>query len=88
MAISPAGAHPSSSSHFAERQWQLAALVALFVVGLIVAGIAVRLDDGSSSSVQRSGLTPAPRSQSVLPADSLAGTDLGGTIHRRSGNQP
>jgi hypothetical protein len=59
----------------------------LFVVALIVVGLAVRLDDDSASAVRRSGLTTTPTS-SPLPVESLVGSDLGGTIHRRSGNQP
>jgi hypothetical protein len=77
MSISPASTHPSPSGHFADRRWQFAALVALFVVALIVVGIAVRLDDDSTSPVQRS---TTPVSQSTVPVESLAGSDLGGSM--------
>jgi hypothetical protein len=85
MSISPASTHPSSPSHFSDWHWQLGALVAFFVVALIVAGIAVRLDDESSSPIQR---TTTQVSQSTAPVDSLAGSDLGGSIRHRTGNQP
>ena len=85
MSISPTSTHPSSPGRFADRHWQLAALAALFLVALIVAGIAVRLDDDSITPVQR---ITTPRSQSTVPAESLAGSDLGGLIHHRGGNQP
>jgi hypothetical protein len=86
MSVAPAEIHPSpSSGQITERHWRLAAVVALFVLALIVVGLAVRLGDDSSARIN--GVT-TPRSQIISSVDGLSGSDLGGAIRQRSGNQP
>jgi hypothetical protein len=86
MSVAPADIHPSPpSGQITERHWQLAAVVALFVLALIVVGLAVRLDDDSSAP--SNGVTTA-RSQIISSVDGLSGSDLGGAVQHRSGNQP
>ena len=86
MSVAPADIHPSpTSGQITERHWRLAAIVALCVLALIVVGLAVRLGDDSSA---RSNGVTTPRSQTISSVDGLSGSDLGGSIHRRSGNQP
>ena len=85
MSVAPAGVQPSSSMQVAGPHWGLGAVVALLVaITLIVVGLAIRLDDGSS----RSDVTTTPTSQVNSPSAGLSGSDLGGSIHRRGGNQP
>ena len=86
MSVAPADLHPSPpSGQITERHWRLAAVVALFVLALVVVSLAVRLGDDSSA---RSNGVTTPRSQTISSVDGLSGSDLGGAIHRRSGNQP
>jgi hypothetical protein len=59
----------------------------LFVfLALIVVGLAVWLDD--EPTVRNSGVTATPTSVVISSSEGLRGSDLGGAIHRRSGNQP
>jgi hypothetical protein len=86
MSVAPADIRPSpSSGQITERHWRLAAVVALFVLALMVVGLAVQLGDDSSS---RSNGVTTPRSQTISSVDGLSGSNLGGAIRHRSGNQP
>jgi hypothetical protein len=86
MSVAPADIHPSPpSGQISERHWRLAAVVAFFVLALIVVGLAARLGDDSSNGSK--GVTTV-RSQTVSSVDGLSGSDLGGAIRHRSGNQP
>ena len=86
MSIAPADIHQSPpSGQITEHHWRLAAIVASFVLVLMVVALAFRLGDDSSP---RSNGVTTPRSQTVSSLDGLSGSDLGGAYHRRSGNQP
>lgn len=86
MTVAPADIHPSPpSGQITEHHWRLAAIVALCVLVLIVAGLVVRLGDDSPA---HTNAVTTPRSQTISSVDSLSGSDLGGAIHRRGGNQP
>jgi hypothetical protein len=86
MSIAPANLHPSPpSGQITERHWRLAAVVALFVLAVIVVGLAVRLGDDSSNRIN--GVT-TPRSRTVSSVDGLSGSDLGGALRHRTGNLP
>ena len=65
--------------------WMTATLMVLLaaVVFVLVYLVADRLDDRSSG-----GGTTTARTSLPGPAVALAGSDLGGAIHHRGGNQP
>lgn len=87
MSVAPAGFHPSPPlGQITERHWRLGALVAFVVLLLVVVGLAVGLNDGST--VRNSGVTTTPTSLVISSSEGLLGTDLGGAYHRRGGNQP
>jgi len=89
MSYSSAGVQsqaPPTQTPPTQVSWTIATLMVLLalVVSALVYLVAQQLDDRSSS-----GATTTARTSTVPgPVASLAGTDLGGSIHRRSGNQP
>ena len=88
MSHSPAGVRsslgPSSSAmRVTDQRWLVAAAVVLLAVALAVLGLATRLDDGPA--VRRSAVTTA---RTLGPIVALSGSDAGGAIHHRSGDQP
>ena len=89
MTYSSAGVQtqaPPTQTPPTQVNWTTATLVVLLVAVLSVLSYLVvqRLDDRSPG-----GSTTTARTSSVPgPAVSLAGSDLGGSIQHRSGNQP
>jgi hypothetical protein len=67
--------------------WHLGigAVVAVFLLVAMLVGVLLLLADGSPVRSNRATATPSAR---ISPVDALAGTDLGGSIGHRSGNQP
>lgn len=84
MASSSAGVQSPPTP--TQVDWTTAGLVVLLAAALSVLAIFAgqRLGDGHRVG----GATTARTSAGFAPATSLAGTDLGGSVLHRSGNQP